>query len=116
MKIFLAILLIVSFSYISHADIYAVFDKESGECKGVNDIKEDYVPDWAKNYILKIADESYRGKPHYEVKLENGNLRLATQQEIDDYLDSVKPPTEKEKLLTLLEDEDIKTKIKNIKN
>ena len=116
MKIFLAILIITGFAHIAQADMYAVFDKETGECRGAVDIKEDYVPDWAKKFILKQADESYRGKQHYEVKLENGSLRLATQQEIDDHLDSIKPPTEKEKLLALLEDEDIKTKIKNIKN
>lgn len=67
---------------VSCAEIYAVFDKETGECKGTVDIKEDYVSDWAKNFILKRADESYRGKQSFEVKLEKGKLRHATQEEI----------------------------------
>ena len=124
MKTFLITLLIAGFCLTASADVYCLFDKNTGEGKGTVSIKEDYVSDWAKNFILKKApDNSYKGKKGHEIKLEGGKLRLATEQEISDFLaaqeqeqQNVINAKEKQKFLDWLDDEDIKTKIKDIKN
>lgn len=108
---------------LANAEVYALFNKETGEGHGTVSINENYVADWAQKYILKLAGEEYRGKKGYEVKLEGGVLRLATQQEIDDYLAAQEQAQEdatfakeKAKFLGWLDDEDVKTKVKDIKN
>lgn len=116
MKIILFVILITSFYLTANADIYVCLSKTDGSPQGVVDIRPEALPDWAENFIMIPADESYRGKQSYEIKYKNQKLRHATQAEIDDYLNSIKPKTEKEKFLEMLEDKDIKTKIKEIKN
>ena len=122
-KLILISILLVFVSSWVFADVFALFDSETGEGKGVVSIKEDYVSDWAKNFILKKADETYKGKKGHEIILEQGKLRHATEQEISDYLAAQEQEQqntisakEKEKFLKWLEDDDVKTKIKNIKN
>lgn len=70
---------------ICEAKIYVALDKSTGEAKRFVDIDEKVIGDWAKNFIMIEADESYRGKEGYEIKFENQKLRFATQIEIDTY-------------------------------
>lgn len=112
----LVMILLISFCLTANAKTYVLRDKLTGEPKGTVSISDKHINDWAKDYILMEASKEYRGKQSHEIKYENGELRLATEQEINDYLDSIKPPTEKEMLLGMLEDEDVQTKIKEIKD
>ena len=70
---------------VSYSEIYICLDKESGDVRGMVDIKPDTVGDWAKTYVMKEANESYRGKQGYEMKYVNQKLRLSTEKEIADY-------------------------------
>ena len=81
--VLIALILTIPFS--AQAVIYVALDKESGEVKGMVDISPDSVGDWAKTYVMKEADESYRGKQGYEMKYVNQKLRMATEKEITDY-------------------------------
>ena len=116
-------LITIFLSMDASAKIYCLFDKETGEGHGATSIREDYVPDWAKKFILKEADKSYKGKKGYEIKMESGKLRHATQEEIDFYLAQKEQEQQnainakkKQEFLEWLSDEDVKTKIKDIKN
>jgi len=77
--------LLLCYCPLAQADIYAVFDKETGECKGTIDINPENISEIAKTYTMKKADESFRGKQEYEIRLENKKLRLATEEEIKNY-------------------------------
>ncbi len=114
--ILLTLLIVFSVFCGANAKTYVVFDKTTGEIKGVASLSEELFLERSKIEILREADQSYRGKHGYEIKYENSELRHATQQEIDDYLDSIRPPTEKEEFLEMLKDKDIKTEIKAIKD
>lgn len=94
---------------------YVTLDKVTKEPTGVVNILPKALPEWEAKFDLIEVDESYRGKHGYELKYENNQIRFATQQEIDDYLDSIKPKTEKEKFLDMLKDPDVKAEIKKIK-
>ena len=112
-------LITISLPTIVQAKIYAVRDKLTGEPRGITSISDTYVNDWAKDFILTEVDESYQGKQHYELRYEGGAMRKATQQEIDVY--KAQKETDKEailiqKFLDKLDDDDIKQKIKDIKN
>jgi len=118
MKKILFTLVILMFCYQAEAKVYCLFDKTTGEGKGTASIKEDYVSDWAKDFILKEADESYRGKHGHEIKLENGKLRKSTEQEIAAYEHAQEQASEaaqKQRVLDILglNTEDI-TKIKQL--
>ena len=122
MKIILSVILIVSFCLTANADPYVTINKTTGEPAGFANISSKAVADWAKKHILVEADESYRGKHGWEIKYENGNLRHATEQEIANYhaqkeqeAEQAAAARKKQDLSNLLDDEDIKTKIKNIK-
>lgn len=118
-KLILTFLLIVCISVTAEAKTYCLFDKETGEGKGTVSIKEEYVADWAKDFILKEGGEKYKGLQGHEIKLEGGKLRKATKKEIKDYLAQQKAQQEQidiERLLKLLEREDIRKKIEKIKN
>lgn len=121
MKKIILVIAICFMAQLSFAATYALFDKETGECRGTASINEDYVADWAKNYILKEADSSYQGKQGYEVKLEGGKLKHATKGEIDAYIAAQEQASQdavnakrKQELLDLLNDEDVGIKIKDI--
>ena len=82
------LLMVIGFLFItnvSYSEIYICLDKESGDVRGMVDIKPDTVGDWAKNFTMKEADESYRGKQGHEMRFENKKLRMATDKEITDY-------------------------------
>ena len=123
MKTILLVILIVSFCLTANAKTYVLRDKLTGSPVGVASISEKHISDWAKKFILTEADETYKGKQSYEMKYESGKLRHATTQEISDYLtaqeqeqQNIISAKEKKKFLKWLEDDDVKTKIKNIKN
>lgn len=124
-KIFLTILILVCFCVTVEAKTYVLRDQLTGEPQGAASISDKAINDWAINYILEIPDnpEDFRGKRGYEMKFENGKTRLATQSEIDTYLAQQEQEQQnavnakkKQEFLDWLEDEDIKTKIKDIKN
>jgi hypothetical protein len=82
------LLIVIGFLFIAslaRSEVYVCFDKETGDAVGMVDIKPDTVGDWAKTYVMKEADESYRGKQGHEMKFENKKLRLATEKEIADH-------------------------------
>lgn len=98
--------------------LYVCLDKITKEPKGITSVREENLSDWEKDFIMIEADESYRGKQGYEIKYENGKLRFATQQEIEDVLAQRKQEQEqivqtrkKQEFLELLDDVDIKNKI-----
>ena len=114
------ILFILLYCTVANAGIYCLFDRETGEGKGTISSREDYVPELAKRFIVKEGDRSYRGKYGYEIKLDNVQLRHATQQEIDNYFQAKEEEKQqmeenkaKEMLIKLLDNEEVKTKIKN---
>jgi len=112
-KALIALLVIVCFCLTAEAKLYVTLHKITGKPQGTVSIADEIVADWAENFILVEADESYRGKQGYKIKYETEILRHATQEEIDAYLDSIKPKTKKEQFLEMLNDEDIVNKIKD---
>jgi hypothetical protein len=86
----ITIILSLLVTTICFADVYVALDKQSNEPKGMVDIKPENLADWAKTYTMKEADESYRGKAGYEIKVDGENLRHATKHEIDVYKDQQK--------------------------
>lgn len=73
---------------------------------------------------IKQADKWKKGNPSRAVvlsdnsspwiKLKSGKIKSMTQQEIDDQLESQKPITEVEKLLDLLDNQEVINKIKSL--
>ena len=99
--IIMAILGICSFAW---ADIYVVIDEQTNEVRGTADVRPDYIGNWEKNYTMIKGDEIYRGKQPYEIKYEDGKLRFATQQEIDEYKKSLlKPQLSENEIIKLKE-------------
>ena len=84
-KIILVFCFVNLLCFNSNAEIYVCLDKETGEPKGMVDIKPENVGDWAKKFTMKLVDESYRGKAGYEIKVNGGKIRHATEIEISDY-------------------------------
>ena len=123
MKIILLSILIVSFCLTANAKTYVLRDKLTGKPTGTASISDKNIKNWAEDFILMEASKEYRGKQSHEIKYENGELRLATQEEIDDYLlqkqqesDDLQKAKDIEKLIELLNEKDIKDKIKDIKD
>ena len=113
-------LITISLSTISEAKTYVLRSKTTGEPQGTASISDEAISDWAEKFIIVEADSSYRGKHKYEIKYENGELRHATQEEIDTYLQEKEQEQEdaidakkKQEFLDLLEDIDIIDKIKD---
>lgn len=92
--------------------LYVCLDKNTKKPMGTVEVLLKALPDWEQKYDMLSVDESYRGKHPHELKYENSVLRHSTQQEIDSYFDSIKPKTDKEKLLDLLNDLDVVAKLK----
>ena len=116
-------ILVVSSSSVVVADIYVVFNRETGDIKGTASIADEDILDWTKKNVLKKADDSYRGKESYEIKYEDGKVRHSTEQEVTDYKalqvqdkQAIVDAKEKAKFLKWLDDEDVKNKVKGIKN
>jgi hypothetical protein len=78
--LFLAVLIFTA--NVCFGQMYVAIDKETGEVKGTVDVRPENIGGWAKIYIMKMVDESYRGKKGYEIKFEGGKLRPATPSEI----------------------------------
>lgn len=123
LKTVLAILMIFSLCTLAQAKVYVTLDNLTGEPTGSASISDKAVADWAKNFILIEADKTYQGKNGYEIKYDNETLRHATQIEIDTYLQqqeqnqqNIENEKNKQILLDLLDNESVKTKIKDIKN
>ena len=121
MKKIIFVIVFCLIAQLSFAKTYVLLDKLTGEVKGTASISDDHIADWAKNFIIREGGEEYRGKKHYEIKFEDGKVRHATQQEIADYLtekelekQQTQEAIEIEKLLKLLDNESVKTKIKDI--
>jgi hypothetical protein len=85
MKKFILLAVFMLFPSFVFGDVYVCVSKDTGQPAGVVDIKPDRVSEWAKLFTMKIADESFRGKDGYEIKVVDSKLRLATKQEIDAY-------------------------------
>ncbi len=64
---------------------YVTLDKNTKEPQGFASIHYKDIKDWEERFDLVEVDDSYRSKQGYEIKYENGKVRLATQQEIDAY-------------------------------
>jgi len=85
MKILIIALSFLAITTLAYSEVYIVIDKESGDVKGMVDIKPDAIGSWANNYVMKQADETYRGLKGKEIKYINQKLRKATEKEISDY-------------------------------
>ena len=119
-KILMTVLILGFLVTNAQAELYVTLSKTTGEPQGTVNINEKAVADWAESFILVEAGKEYQGKHGYEMKYENQELRLATQEEIDEYLISIEPPTDEEVFMERLNnaldnDEEIKTKIKELK-
>lgn len=63
--------------------IYITLDKVTSEPVGTIDISIFDIGAWEASYNLIEADETFRGKQGYEIKIDTGNIpRLATSEEI----------------------------------
>lgn len=117
-KILLALLVIVCFCLTAEAKTYVTLHKTTGEPQGVSSIADENVADWAENFILIEADESYRGKHGWEIKYKNQKLYHATKIEKDAYKAQKKQEQDVRKKADALEtiglDESDIQKIKNI--
>ena len=87
---------------------------------GMADINPENISDWAKTYTMKLADESYWGKQGYEIKINGGKLRHATEEEITAHKNAQEVAQEANKKAKALEtlgltSEDIE-KIKKLPN
>ena len=74
--------------------LYVIQEKVGKAIKGTVDVAVGALPEWEKKFIMTPKDESFRGKSHYEIKKQGNNIRLATQQEIDDYKQTQKQSQE----------------------
>jgi hypothetical protein len=114
--LFLSLAVLVSVIFVSEAKTYVVFDKSSGEIKGVADISDDSILDWTKDNILKEAGEAYRGKQAYEIKYKNNKLSLATNEEVAEHKSTIEANTVNTKKQEALETLGLtETDIENIK-
>ena len=66
--------------------LYVLLDKETDAPLGAVDISSAELSNYQSKYTIIEANETFRGKLSYEIKYENEEIRLATQQEIDTYL------------------------------
>ena len=115
MKILTVLLLSFILAMNSYADLYVTID--GTDPKGTTSVKDEYLPDWEKDYTMIKVGEEFRGKHHYEIKYDGVNVRLATQQEIDAFLQQEidkKEQAEIQRWLDKLDNPDIKQKIKNL--
>lgn len=113
MRILLILLLL---SGVCYADDYVVV--KNGKALGTVAIKDEALPEWEKDYEMIPASLEFVGKHHYELRYENNEVRLATEQEINDYyaqLEQEKENFEIQKLLSKLDKKEIQDKIKAIK-
>lgn len=112
-------LITIFLSTFAEAKTYVLRDKLTGEPAGTASIADKYINDWAKDYILTDEGEEFRGKHGWEMKYENGNVRHATKAEKDAYKAQKEAEQEARKIqefLAYFENEEIKDKIKEIKN
>lgn len=124
--------------------VYACIDKITNKPIGM--IRANSIEKLEERYIVVKVNESFGVRQHYEIKYEDGKVRAATQQEIDDFLaqqemeaeiviraktrettlkalavteqqleDITNPVDPKVQILSLLQDEEVKTVIKEIK-
>lgn len=82
MKKIILITVVLFIASFAEAKVYVCLDKSTGEPKGMTDIDEKTIGDWAKKFVMVEADESYRGKSGSEIKYEDQKLRHATEAEI----------------------------------
>lgn len=68
--------------------LYAIVDKNTNEPLGTLEICSDEIEDYSKNYKIFEVDKSFRGKFGYEIKYEDDTVRLATEEEKQNYLSS----------------------------
>ena len=99
-KIIVLSLVLVFVAYNSFAGVKYAIKLKDGKIEGYQPLSDSYLSKYASDPSCPLQQgyflvDSLEGYEFYEPPAE---------------------PTEKEKLLALLEDEDIKTKIKNIKN
>lgn len=123
MKKIILVITICFIAQVGFADIYAVFDKETGKSLGVSDIQEKALLDWSQKHVIRKVGKEFRGKQSYEIKYQNGKVRLATKKEVSDYLAQKEQEKQtaidakkKQEFLKWLDDVDVKTKVKNIKS
>ena len=76
------VLILVFVCSVSFADNYVVL--EGNKVRGTARVKDNHLPTWEKDFTM-IKTDKFVGKHSWEIKYENGKLRPATQQEIDDY-------------------------------
>ena len=119
----LVTILVVFSSSLVFAGNYVVFDKQTGELMGTASVSDKHLLEWTQKNILIEVDNTYKGKQSYEIKYEDGKVRHATEQEVTDYKalqvqekQAIVDAKEKAKFLKWLDDEDVKNKVKGIKN
>ncbi len=78
----LFVIVFMVISAIGYCNLYVAIDKESGQVNGTVEVLPENIGEWAKDFTMKEADESFRGKNGYEIKFEKGKLRPATKEEI----------------------------------
>lgn len=103
MRVFILVL-ILSFLFIFDAcpELYVAIDGTNP--KGVTSVKDEYLKDWEKDYTMIKVSEEYRGKHGWEIKYDGVKVRLATQQERDDYLNQQEVDTRTDYLTKLKQD------------
>jgi hypothetical protein len=78
-------LFFITIASVSYSDTYVCIDKETGKCLGTVNVNPEYISEWNNKYTMKLVDESFNGKQGYEIKIENGKARIATDKEVQDY-------------------------------
>jgi len=98
MRVLLALLLMTSVCYAS--DLYVVI--KNNEPQGTVTAKGKILKEWKKDATLISVGEEYRGKQPYEMKYINGELRLATKEEIQAYKDQQESEAQNRERIRLL--------------
>ena len=98
-KIIIIGLVLVFIACNSFADKYAIKLKD-GKIEGYQSLSDSYLSKYASDPSCPLQQGYF----------------LVDSLEGYEFYEAPPPPTEKDKFLEMLEDEDIKTKIKNIKN
>lgn len=84
--------------------VYICVDKATSTVAGMVDIKESSLSEWQKSFDMIKADESFRGKKAYEIKVVNGKAEHATEEEKQTAIKEKEQAIENARLAKLKED------------
>jgi len=74
------------FTCLSYAETGLYVAIKDNEPQGVTTVSKDTLSNWEKYYTMIEVDDSFTDKQFYEIKYDGSEVRLATQQEIDEHL------------------------------